>query len=52
VLSTTATAIELAFSVPVSAIAPGQSLVFYRGSKVIGGAVIDRSPRALPVAAA
>jgi tRNA-specific 2-thiouridylase len=44
--------LELAFSNPVSAISPGQSLVLYRGSQVLGGGVIDRAPRALPVAAA
>jgi tRNA-specific 2-thiouridylase len=44
--------LELAFSSPVSAISPGQSLVLYRDSQVIGGGVIDRSPRSLPVAAA
>jgi tRNA-specific 2-thiouridylase len=44
--------LELAFAEPVSAIAPGQSVVLYRGSSVIGGGIIDRSPRALPVAAA
>jgi tRNA-specific 2-thiouridylase len=44
--------VELAFTEPVSAICPGQSLVLYQGSRVLGGGVIDRSPRALPVAAA
>ena len=44
--------IELAFWEPVSAISPGQSLVLYRDSQVIGGGVIDRAPRSLPVAAA
>jgi tRNA-specific 2-thiouridylase len=44
--------LELAFVEPVSAIAPGQSVVLYQGSSVIGGGIIDRSPRALPVAAA
>ena len=44
--------LELAFVDPVAAISPGQSVVLYSGSKVIGGGVIDRSPRALPVAAA
>jgi tRNA-specific 2-thiouridylase len=44
--------LELAFTEPVSAISPGQSLVLYRGSQVLGGGIIDRSPRALPVAAA
>jgi tRNA-specific 2-thiouridylase len=44
--------LELAFVDPVAAISPGQSVVLYSGSRVIGGGVIDRSPRALPVAAA
>jgi tRNA-specific 2-thiouridylase len=44
--------LELAFSAPVSAISPGQSLVLYEESRVIGGGIIDRAPRALPVAAA
>ena len=44
--------LELVFRDPVSAISPGQSLVLYRGSQVLGGGIIDRSPRALPVAAA
>ena len=44
--------LELAFSTPVSAISPGQSLVLYHDSQVVGGGVIDRAPRSLPVAAA
>ena len=47
--------IELALDEPVSAIAPGQSLVFYDGERVLGGAVIEasRGVRAsLPVLAA
>ena len=44
--------IELVTENPISAVSPGQSLVLYAGSKVIGGAVIDRVPRVLPVAAA
>ena len=44
--------LELAFAEPVSAISPGQSLVVYRQSQVLGGGVIDRAPRALPVAPA
>ncbi len=44
--------IELVSENPISAVSPGQSLVLYVGSKVIGGAVIDRVPRVLPVAAA
>jgi tRNA-specific 2-thiouridylase len=44
--------IELALDEPVAAIAPGQSLVLYRGEVVLGGGVIERSRRALPVLAA
>lgn len=52
VLSVSDARLELAFSESVSAISPGQSLVLYRVSRVLGGGVIDRAPRALPVAAA
>jgi tRNA-specific 2-thiouridylase len=52
VISVSADRLELAFADPVSAISPGQSLVLYSGSRVIGGGVIERAPRALPVAAA
>jgi tRNA-specific 2-thiouridylase len=47
--------IELALDEPVSAIAPGQSLVMYDGEKVLGGGLIERASgrRApLPVRAA
>ena len=44
--------VELAFADPVSAISPGQSLVLYRDSQVLGGGIIERSTRSLPVAAA
>jgi tRNA-specific 2-thiouridylase len=44
--------LELAFGTPVSAITPGQSVVLFNGTQVLGGGIIDRSPRALPVAAA
>jgi tRNA-specific 2-thiouridylase len=52
VVSTTDDRLELAFAEPVSAISPGQSLVLYRGSQVLGGGVIERARRGLPVAAA
>ena len=52
VISSSGERIELAFSDPVSAISPGQSLVIYRDSQVLGGGVIDRAPRVLPVAPA
>ena len=44
--------IEIALDEAVSAITPGQSLVLYAGSTVLGGGVIERSRRALPVRAA
>jgi len=47
--------IELALDEPVSAITPGQSVVFYDGGRVLGGGLIDaaRARRApLPVLAA
>jgi tRNA-specific 2-thiouridylase len=50
--------IELALDEPVAAITPGQSLVLYDGTRVLGGAIIDRAARAprsragLPVLAA
>ena len=44
--------IELALDEPVSAVTPGQSLVLYEGELVLGGGVIERARRALPVRAA
>ncbi|MFN2636611.1 MAG: tRNA 2-thiouridine(34) synthase MnmA [Gemmatimonadaceae bacterium] len=47
--------IELALDVPVSAITPGQSVVFYDGERVIGGGLIEGSRNtrtSLPVLAA
>ncbi|MCK5941017.1 MAG: tRNA 2-thiouridine(34) synthase MnmA, partial [Planctomycetes bacterium] len=34
---------RVAFAEPVDAITPGQAAVFYRGSRVLGGAWIDGS---------
>jgi tRNA-specific 2-thiouridylase len=47
--------IELALDEPVAAITPGQSLVLYDGSRVLGGGIIDVARRArapLPILAA
>lgn len=48
--------IEIALDDPVSAIAPGQSIVLYDGDTVLGGGIIEHSrdsgSRALPVLAA
>ena len=44
--------IEIALGVAVSAITPGQSVVLYDGATVLGGGVIERGGRGLPVLAA
>jgi tRNA-specific 2-thiouridylase len=47
--------LELALDEPVAAITPGQSLVLYEGSRVLGGGIIDAARRArasLPILAA
>ena len=46
------TEVEIALDAAVSAITPGQSLVLYDGPTVLGGGVIERSRRELPVRAA
>jgi tRNA-uridine 2-sulfurtransferase len=49
------TEVELAADEPVSAIAPGQSLVIYDGQRVLGGGIIEagrRHQRQLPILAA
>ena len=49
------TEIELAPDEPLAAITPGQSLVLYDGSRVLGGGIIERAHRArgaLPILAA
>lgn len=44
--------IEIALGKAASAITPGQSLVLYDGETVLGGGVIERARRSLPVMAA
>jgi tRNA-specific 2-thiouridylase len=44
--------VEIALDEPVSAITPGQSLVLYDGATVVGGGVIERARRELPILAA
>jgi tRNA-specific 2-thiouridylase len=44
--------VEIALDEAVSAITPGQSLVLYDGATVLGGGVIERARRELPILAA
>jgi len=44
--------VEVALDEPASAISPGQSMVLYDADRVLGGGVIERGRRALPVRAA
>ena len=44
--------VEVALEEPASAISPGQSVVVYDGARVLGGGVIERGRRGLPVRAA
>jgi tRNA-specific 2-thiouridylase len=44
--------VEVVLAESVSAITPGQSVVFYAGSRVLGGGVIESARRTLPILAA
>ena len=44
--------VEIALGEAASAITPGQSLVLYDGARVLGGGVIERAKRELPILAA
>jgi tRNA-specific 2-thiouridylase len=52
VVRTSGDEVEVALDEAASAISPGQSCVFYDGDRVLGGGVIDRGRRELPVRAA
>jgi tRNA-uridine 2-sulfurtransferase len=45
------TGLEVRFEAPQRAVAPGQSIVFYRGRECLGGAVIAAGIPVLPAAA-
>jgi tRNA-specific 2-thiouridylase len=49
VVRVSADEVEVALDEPASAISPGQSMVMYDGSRVLGGGVIERGRRELPV---
>jgi tRNA-specific 2-thiouridylase len=44
--------VEVALEEPVYAITPGQSVAIYDGDVVLGGGIIERGKRVLPVRAA
>ncbi|MDB4885886.1 MAG: tRNA-specific 2-thiouridylase mnmA [Gemmatimonadetes bacterium] len=44
--------VEIVLETPASAITPGQSVVMYDGARVLGGGVIERARRGLPILAA
>jgi len=52
VVCATGDEVEVALDEAASAISPGQSCVFYDGERVLGGGVIERGRRELPVRAA
>jgi tRNA-specific 2-thiouridylase len=41
--------IEIAFSTPLAAVTPGQSLALYDGDRLVGGGVIERALSSVPV---
>ena len=52
VLTVSKGSVEVALEEPVYAITPGQSVVIYDGEVVLGGGIIERGKRVLPVRAA